>query len=293
MRINILLCVVISAINILPTVILNLLIIVITSRNQYENTTTRTLLINLVLVDLLMGSFAGPFRVVEFTMIYRGKDPCFLTTITAPISFTFGAISFLTLAALAIDSFMLFCYPFWHQTLQKRDVVAFVLTTIWMTPLYPMVNSAIVKSMKVVDIFIMVTGTIIIMVNVFCYGMIYRLIRRHRNQIRVSETRLGTSSRSKKNKNLIICAIMLLTAMIFCYLPIMILSNIRLVTKHSNKRLIGYFTYWAWTLTSLNSLLNPILKFYRLASIREAFKRFWATRVLRNDEGVLKTTTQH
>ena len=293
MRINILSCVVISALKIVPTILLNFMIILVTFRNRSDSITTRSLLINLVLVDLFMGSFTSPFTVIEFTMIYHGKDPCFLTRITATISFTFGAVSFLTLAALAIDSFLMFCHPFWHQHIQKRSVVVSILATIWMTPLYPMINSAVMKTMQDVDLFILVTGVVIICINIFCYGMIYRLIRRHRRQIRVSETRLGENSRSKKNKNLIICAIMLLVAMIFCYFPIIILSSLSLVTKRSNKKLIGYFTYWAWTFASINSLLNPILKFYRLASIRQAFKQFWATKVLRTTESTRKTNPEH
>lgn len=264
------------------------MIILVTFPNKSDSTTTRALLLNLVLVDLIIGTIASPFMVVEFTMIYHGKDPCFLTRFTATISFAFGAVSFLTLAALAIDSFLLFCHPFWHQHIQKRSILVSVLATIWMTPLYPMINSAVMKTMQEVHIFILVTGTVIIFINIFCYGMIYRLIRRHRRQIRVSETRLGNHNQSKKNKNLVICAVMLLVATVFCYFPIIILSSLSLVTKRSNKKLIGFFTYWAWTLATINSLLNPILKFYRLASIRQAFKQFWATHVLRNTESTRK-----
>ena len=292
MKINILLCVVISALKMLPTIFLNLFIIMITCRNRNDNITTRILLMNLVVVDLIMGSFTSPFATIEFTMIYHRKDPCFLTNISAPISFIFGATSFVTLAALAIDSFLLFCYPFRHEKLQNRAVIACVTTVIWITPLYPTINTAITKNMRSLDKFIMVTGTVIILVNIFCYGMIYRLIRRHRRQILAREERLGLTSQSKRNKNVVVCAIMLLISTTLCYLPIIILSSIGLVTKRSNKRLIGYLTYWAWTLASLNSLLNPILKFYRLASVRRDFKNFWNRRVLRGIVSVAETNAQ-
>ena len=284
MKINIMSCIVISALKVLPTVLLNFLIIVVTFRSKSDSTTTRSLLVNLVIVDLSIGSFTSPFAAVEFTMIYQGKDPCFLTRITATVSFILGAVSFLTLAALAIDSFLLFCYPFWHEKVQKKVVIGLILSTIWTIPLYPMIHSSVIKSMKETDIFIMITGTVIVAINIFCYSMIYRVIRRHRRQIRISEMRLGDSRQSSRNKSVVICAVTLLIATILCYFPITALSSLSLITNRSNKRLIGYFTYWAWTFASLNSLLNPILKFYRLASIRKAIRHFWIKRPFRSSE---------
>lgn len=282
MKANILSCVVLNFAKTLPTILLNLFIIAITCRKRSDNITTKTLLTNLVIVDLIMGTFTSPFAAAEFMLIYLHKDPCFLTTISAPLSFIFGAVSFVTLAALAIDSFVLFCHPFRHAKMQNKPTVICMLITVWLLPLYPTINAAANEDMRQLDQFVLVTGTLIIIINTFCYGMIYRLIRHHQRQIHGTEARFGINNHAHKNKGLVSCGIMLLIATIFCYFPMVMLSTFSLATNRSNKRLIGYFTYWAWTLAALNSLLNPILKFYRLTSIRRAFKEFWRRRNFRN-----------
>lgn len=276
MRINILSCIVINIAKMFPTVLLNLFIIVITFRYRSDNITTKTLLMNLVIVDLLIGCFTNLFTAVELMLIYLGKDSCYLTEISMPISFTFGAVSFITLAVLAVDSFFLFCFPFKHEKMQSKTVVAGMLVSIWVISLYPIVASAVYRDMEEIDKFIISTGTVIVLINTFCYVMIYRLIQRHRRQIRVNEVGRATTDRQRqKHNSIVMCVIMVLVSTIFCYFPIIVLSCLSVATNRANQRFIGYFTYWAWTFASLNSLLNPILKFYRLAAIRKAFKELW------------------
>ena len=275
MRINILSCVILNIVKTPFTILLNCFVLMILYQNQDDIITSKALSINLVIADLLMGSFTSPFAATEFMMIYLKKDPCILANISVPISFTIGSISFTTLAVLAMDYYIKFWYPFKHQKLQNRAIVIPVIAIIWVMPAYPVLYSAINKDMTTLDKYILVTGATIIIINVYCYIMIYRLIRKHRRSIRAEAHRLGINATQSKDTTVAFCGILLFISMCFCFLPITVLSGLSAATNRQNKRFIGYFTYWAWTLAALNSLINPILKFYRLASVRAALKDFW------------------
>ena len=276
MDINILVCIVINIVKTPPTIFLNLFIILTSDhRKMRTTTTTGCLLANLVIADLLMGCFASPFAAAEFLMIYLGKDPCFLSNFTTPVSLIIGVVSVITLAILAIDSYMLFCHPFKHQRLQCQTLIYTVLIAIWALPLYPTLESTFNEDMTTFDAFVVFLSALVFPVYGFCYGNIYKLIRRHKRQIREVTSNHRLSCTENRDKNSVICAAMLLTSTILCLCPVIVLSSLSAVTSRRNKRLIGYLTYWAWTLATLNSLINPIFKFYRLDNVRSAFKKFW------------------
>lgn len=260
------------------TVLLNCFVLMILYQKQDDIITSKALSLNLVIADLFMGSFTSPFAATEFLMIYLKKDPCILANISAPISFTIGSVSFTTLATLAIDYYIKFWYPFKHQKLQKRAIVVPVIAIIWAMPLYPVLYSAINKDMTTLDKYILALGAITIIINIYCYSMIYRLISKHRRNIRADAQRLGIAAIQSKDTTVAFCGILLFISTFLCFLPITVLSGLSAATNRQNKRFIGYFTYWAWTLGALNSLINPILKFYRLASVRAALKDFWRRR---------------
>ena len=146
MKINMIACVVINLILILPTVLLNSIILVIFLRNHEDSLTTNTLLTNLVIADLLMGCFNNPFTAAEFLMIYNHQDPCTLSSFSTPISFAIGIVAFTTLAALAIDGYTQICHPFTHQRLQKKCVVLGVVLFIWTLPVYPVLDMVLINA---------------------------------------------------------------------------------------------------------------------------------------------------
>ena len=282
MKINVIACVVINLILILPTVLLNSIILVIFLRNQKDNLTTNILLTNLVIADLLMGCFNDPFTAAEFLMIYNHQDPCTLSSISTPISYAIGIVAFTTLAALAIDGYIQICHPFKHQRLQKKYMGLGVVLFIWALPVYPVLDMVFTKSMEVMDVFILLHGSCNMIINVYCYSAIYYVIRNHRKRIRDEVERLGISQTQRKDTSVALCGFILLLSMTLCFIPIIALSGLSTQTNREDKRLIGYLTYWTWTFVGLNSLFNPVLKFYRLSSVRNSLKKLWRRRFGRN-----------
>lgn len=278
LKINIIACVLINLILIIPTILLNSIILVIFLRNHKDSLTTNALLTNLVIADLIMGCFNDPFTAAEFLMIYKQQDPCTLSSISTPISFAIGIVAFTTLAALAIDGYIQICHPFTHQRLQKKYMVWGVVLFIWALPVYPVLDLVLTKSMKVIDLFILLHGSCNMIINVYCYSAIYYVIRNHRKRIREEAERFGISQTQRKDTSIALCGFILLLSMTLCFIPIIILSGLSTQTKREDKRLIGYLTYWTWTFVGLNSLFNPVLKFYRLSSVRSALKKLWRKR---------------
>eukprot|EP00112_Aurelia_sp_Birch-Aquarium-sp1_P007899 Seg1862.2 transcript_id=Seg1862.2/GoldUCD/mRNA.D3Y31 product="G-protein coupled receptor GRL101" protein_id=Seg1862.2/GoldUCD/D3Y31 len=278
MKINVLACVIMVSIALLPTILLNGTILIIFLQKRCENKTTNALLINLVMTDLLSGCFTNPFIILEYLLVYNGKDPCKFSHITHPTSIVLASVSFTTLSTLAIDRYMQFCHPFKYEDLQTRNVVWPIIVLLWLMPLYPVLRAAITKDMAVLDVYVMIIGVIVIIINSTCYSMMYHLVRKHRRQIHADAARLGNDQAQTPDNRIALVVVLLFILTFICYLPMVILSALSAATNRENKRLAGYLSYWAWMLAALNSTVNPILKFYRLESVRTAFTEFWKQR---------------
>ena len=278
MKINVLACVTMVSIAMLPTILLNGTILIILKQKRCENKTTNALLINLVMTDLLSGCFTNPFIIIEYLLVYNGEDPCKFSNITHPISIILASVSFTTLSTLAIDRYMQFCHPFKYEDLQTRAIVWPIIVLLWLMPAYPVLRAAITKDMAALDVYVIVIGVIVIIVNITCYSMMYHLVRKHRRQIHADAVRLGNNQTQTHDNRIALVVVLLFILTVICYLPMIVLSAVSAATSRKNKRLVGYLSYWAWMLAALNSTVNPILKFYRLESVRTAFREFWRQR---------------
>eukprot|EP00794_Sanderia_malayensis_P011101 gene11105-12270_t len=282
LTVNIKICVAICAALVIPTTLLNASILAILIRDRGEYTTSKSLRLSLVVADLAMGLFTQPSTTIVFYMILRRRPDCRLSDVTNPISFHLAIASFVTLTSLAVDRYVKFLHPFKYTWLAKKPVMSFMIAFAWLIPLWPVLTTATSNSMIVMDRFIAYFGAFLVLVNIFCNIRAAFLIRKQRKQIRHDQQRFNNNTNNnqvvshyKHEASLVVLAILLLISTVMCYLPVICLSAFAARTNRYEKGLVGYLTYWAWTIACVNPLMNPIVKIYRMTSLRKEIIRLY------------------
>ncbi len=275
---NIAICIAISILIIVPTVVLNASILILMIKdgmNRSEHSISICLVMNLVVTDLVMGLFTQPLTAVEFSMIATGKESCEISVISNPISFYLAIVSFTTLTLLAMDRYVKFLHPFRHIWFSRKSVTFTAITFAWIIPLWPVLITTISHSMNVMDEFILYYGATFVTINIFCNVRIGHLIKKQRKRIRDEQLRFQRIEAHKKEASLAILGILLFVSSVLCYLPVICLSAFAMETNRGPKRTIGFLTYWGWTIAGLSPFMNPIVKCYRLSNLRTAIMRLF------------------
>ncbi len=282
-------CIAICIIIFIPTVVLNasILIFMIKDRiSRSEHSISMDLVMNLVVTDLVLGLFTQPLTAIEFSMIATGKASCKISVISNPISFYLAIVSFTTLTLLAMDRYIKFLHPFRHIWFSRKSVTFTAITFAWIIPLWPVLITTISHSMNVMDEFILYYGATFVTINIFCNVRIGHLIKKQRKRIRDEQLRFQRIEAHKKEASLAILGILLFVSSVLCYLPVICLSAFAMETNRGPKRTIGYLTYWAWTISCLSPLMNPIVKCYMLSNLRKAIVRLYAKCFHREENSV-------
>ena len=275
LKINLSLCILLNSIFVVPAILMNAIVLAILRKKLTEMSITTGLLINLAVADLTIACFSIPSNIFVLGMTIQGRYPCTFTAVSIPISFFLAIVSFTTLGFLTIDRYISFHYPLQHRRLPIKPVVWSAISVTWVLPLFPVVKTAVSQRMETMDQFIIWVGSILTCINVFCHMRIYLLVRKHRRRIAADQSRFNSTIVEKKETRLAILGALLVVSIILCYLPTICLSGLALAMGRAGRNTIGHLTYWAWTLALSNSFMNPIIKFFRLSSVRAAVIRFY------------------
>ena len=226
-------------------------------------------LCGLAVSDLAVGLVVQPlFIAVELLKIHglpSGGD-CTLERAFLTLAFTVCGVSFGVVTLISMDRYIAIQYPLRYSSIVTLPRVLFLIILCWLastfcSSLYVWQISAFLYVVATVMMVFLGTSTII-------YITIYRIVRRHRNEIRAQEqavlaTNEFNMARFKKTAmNTFIVYYFLL----LCYVPFSIAWALRMTGSSSLENPI----VWKLgnTIVFLNSALNPFLYCWRLPSIR-------------------------
>ena len=267
-----------SVINILlgiSAIVGNTVILIALHKETSLNQASKVLLRNLVASDLCVG-FVQTARGVRWTSILQGRwQICRLlylvTGIAANISIT---VSLLTITAISVDRLLALLLKLrYRQVVTIRKVYAVAIAS-WIC------NGVGFASLwcfsfdgwKVLG---MMTIVVCLTTFICCYTKIFFMLRgQHKvqNNLREKENQTTQVAAIRYRKTLS-GAVWLQLALLFCYLPYMLLA---LFTHRPflNNRSSALSPALSFTMTLLyfNSTLNPILYFWRIKEIRRAVK---------------------
>lgn len=251
----------------LISIIGNALVVAAIVRTPSIRSTSMKMLCSLAISDLLVGFIAQPFFIAsELT-----RDP--LTEgLSEMMEFALCGVSLTTMTAVSVDRFIALQYPMRYQSaiVTKPRVIYASITIIW---IINVLFSGLYFWHWATYFSIIAVGVCsCILISLYSYIKIYRIVRQHQAQIQSQQQAAAQSSSDIHNFNMVrmkrsaVNTFIFYIAMILCYIPILIslcLSSISYKDWTKTWHL-------ADTIVFLNSSINPLLYCWRLGELRAA-----------------------
>ena len=263
-----------------PTTVMNLLLLTALATSRDKRRPCNILLLNLAITDVLTGLINMPGYFLVFRFMADGKDSCNYAKIILPISFGLNCASFTITTLIAIERYIKVFRPFLHSAhMTLRNVTVFIATTWIVSISFGIALVAGVSSSKRNA----VLGTLIIIglaLNLFCYVRILWRARKIRLQIESEVARFGQSNISSLGMRYAFLGGLITLSIVICFTPTIICRLLRSLGYLSDiLRDIGCLEY---TLTAINSIINPIITCRFCPSAREKVLKILTCRMCCN-----------
>ena len=261
-----------STINIIlaiVSVLANSLIISAVWRTPSLRYPSMVFLCGLAVSDLAVGLFVQPlFIAVELLKIHGHPSGgnCTLEIVFVTLAFVVCGVSFGNITLISLDRHLAIEYPLRYNSIVTLPRVVFGIALCWITSLF--CSSLVLWNLSA---FHFVVATIIIVflgTSTVVYIKIYRIVRRHKSEIRAQEQAVHTTNKfnmarlktSAMNTFVVYCFLLL------CYVPFSIAWILQIAAGNRIKHPIA--SKLANTILYLNSALNPFLYCWRLPAMR-------------------------
>lgn len=226
-------------------------------------------LCGLAVSDLAVGLVVQPlFIAVELLKIHglpSGGD-CTLETAFLALAFIVCGVSFGLVTLISMDRYIAIQYPLRYPSIVTLPRVIFLITLCWLASTF--CSSLLVWQFSA---FLYVVATVMMVflgTSTIIHITIYRIVRRHRNEIRAQEQAVQATNEFNmaRFKKTAVNTFIVYYFLLLCYVPFSIAWVLRMVGSSSLENPI----VWKLgnTIVFLNSALNPFLYCWRLPSIR-------------------------
>ena len=226
-------------------------------------------LCGLAVSDLAVGLVVQPlFIAVELLKIHglpSGGD-CTLETAFLALAFIVCGVSFGLVTLISMDRYIAIQYPLRYPSIVTLPRVIFLITLCWLASTF--CSSLLVWQFSA---FLYVVATVMMVflgTSTIIHITIYRIVRRHRNDIRAQEQAVQATNEFNmaRFKKTAVNTFIVYYFLLLCYVPFSIAWVLRMVGSSSLENPI----VWKLgnTIVFLNSALNPFLYCWRLPSIR-------------------------
>lgn len=266
----------------IPTIILNLLVLVAIWKTPSLHKPSYVLLANIAVADFMNGVLFQPLMVLNYVAMveYRIEMHCTLAFIGRLFGYYTSGISILTLAAISVDRLLASSLKNrYHTVVTLRRVICFASLS-WAVLCILALVIGVDYSTRKFPLYMIAMGIIVfalLVIIVICYSMAYYHLKNltctvspnnGEDTVQVSSNMTATKYRKILNTMVIVCAILLLF-----YVPFFISSIIVFKVKDApiEEIKLGYIF---WRLGELiivsNSAINPVLYLWRMRDLRAA-----------------------
>ena len=267
-----------SVINILlgiTAIVGNIVILIALHKETSLNQASKVLLRNLVASDLCVGFVQIAYGVREISILQGQWQICRLLYLVTGIAASIPiAVSLWTITAISVDRLLALLLKLrYREVVTIRKVYAVAIAS-WICNA---VGSASIWyfSLDGREVLAVMTIVVCLTTSMCCYTKIFFMLRDQRkvqNNLREKENQTTRVAAIRYRKTLS-SAVWLQLALLFCYLPFMLLAPFA-HRQFLNNRSSALTTalYFTMTLMCFNSTLNPILYFWTIKEIRRAVK---------------------
>ena len=259
-----------NAILLLVSVFANSLVVTAIWRTPGLRYPSVVFLCGLAVSDFAVGLIVQPLFIATELLKIHGhpKGDCSLETAFITLAFTLCGVSFGNVTSISFDRYLAIHYPLRYRTIVTLPRVVLVIVLCWLTSTFVVSSLVIWDTSNAFSYFVVVIITLFLGSSTFIHIKIFKIVRRHRNEIRAQEQAVQTSidfnlARFKKSA---MNTFLVYYFLLFCYSPFFTGWVLDIVSHHDIKHPIAWKL--ANTIVFLNSALNPFLYCWRLTAIR-------------------------
>ena len=233
---------------------------------------TNILLLGLSLSDLAVGFIVQPlFVVVLIYEVNQGKYPV-LRLIFRSIQAFFISATILTLTSVSVERCLALILHLRYVAVVTVKKTLLVLCLIWLSSAVYAVTFLINPELHRSVSFSVIALCIVVAASM-C-SSIYRICRRHRNQIQSQSQPNQQAFEMKRYRKSLVTMMALLTLLISCYTPYICLRAVANFADWTSTPYRTFLLRLSASLVYLNSSINPLIYCWRVAEIRVAMKKF-------------------
>ena len=252
----------------LPTLFLNICIIIAILRGPELHTPSFAIIFNLAASDCLTGCSAYIFYATSCIRFVLGYDACVVANIGTPWSYILGITSFNTICLQTAERYIAIFYPYWyHEKLTvKRIILANLITWVWSAVMVTF--WMITKNNSVFHGVVGILSLILFSMTVLCYVLIFREVRKIEREMMKSQTASYQDRRKIKSESKVAKATaIILAAVVACFSPLLFIE-LFIAFNGEQTTLVSIALYWGWFFALFNSFLNPFIACRQLTVLR-------------------------
>ena len=258
---------------ILPTVVLNFLVLYAVKKHRSLQTTANLLLANLAASDFFIGLLFQPCKIASTILFLNCTSICWLYATVFHLGYYLATVSFLTLTQVSIDRYVALSYPFLYQRLTTvNTTLRIAIISTWTVPLISIILSIIAGRMRIPSILFTILAPLSIVISFVAQISTIKAVRKIRRQDAALSIKMKNNNaspisrknyvREKANR----AAGVILLATVGCYAPHAVLTMVRTL-RNDILAFQGIYD-WTKTLVIFNSTLNPIIYCWILKEMR-------------------------
>ena len=269
---------------IIPTILLNgLVIFAVTTRRRLRSNST-ILLACLAGADLLTGFITLPIAfTLELKRLLNVGPFCPLEKTFNVIILMVGCASLGHLVVISIERYIAVKEPLRYEDIFTKKRLIFSVVLIWAFSLLMTINEIVLTLIdiergfnsiyfKITYIIQSTIGVLLLIGISLSYGYIYSETRRQIKRLRTEQLPQEEVQRIKKDRKAPTTLAIILIVLVISYLPVIIIGSV--ITSSDTLLLPGFrciIWSWAGTFAMLGSLCNPIVYCWRMKKLRLAF----------------------
>ncbi|XP_057291932.1 rhodopsin-like [Hydractinia symbiolongicarpus] len=256
--------------------VLNTLVSIVIIRQRKLRTPSNVLLLNSTISDTLLGLTHLVFWLPCLIMALHQTHSCFLFVALNTLGYYCGTISFLNTDLIAVDRYIAIYKPYYYSeniTGNLKVYVKFIIFQ-WIITAVLIGLSHLTPNFLIILISASISIPFTISWCSFVYTKVFLTVKELNNRDRATKRHLNQEDTQKMKEIRLakITAAMILTVSV-CFTPLWVMSALWLVEKMKFSPFLYALILWALVLSSLKSLLNPLLIYLTITDIKKAIKK--------------------
>ena len=256
----------------LPTLLLNMCIVISILRKSELHTPSFIVIINLALSDCLSGCTVHISYAIICIRFASGYDACPVAYIGTPLSYVCVITSFYTITLQTVERYLAIFFPYWYHEKVTAKCISVAALSTWLPSIALVTYWMITEDNHIFHSIVGSLWVIFLFTTVICYVRIFCEVRRIEKDMMINQTASCDDRKKIKSESKVARATLtILVVVLTCYSPgICIHFYFALFRESPKPSSLGY--YWVWLLTTLNSFLNPLIACRQLTVLRRPVK---------------------